>query len=261
MKHFLTSKLNIYLTSILVTGFLFSACEEDSGEPANVIGNLQLISDANLGQVIADGNGMALYFFSNDADGNSACQGGCLDAWPVFHAENLQIPSGLSSADFATITRGDGSMQTTYKGWPLYYFAQDQNAGDVKGEAVNDIWFVAKPDYTVMIANQPVTAGGTATKYLVDEEGNTLYYFTPDGSDVSNCTGQCLVNWPKFFEDETIILPSIMNVSDLGTFTRSDGEGDQFSYQGAPLYYFIQDAERGETKGEGVNSVWFVQQP
>ncbi|MGE7766900.1 hypothetical protein [Peribacillus sp. NPDC096540] len=28
-------------------------------------------------------------------------------------------------------------------------------------------------------------------KYLADQEGITLYYFTKDDSSVSNCNGQC----------------------------------------------------------------------
>lgn len=250
---------NTWIT-IIFFSMILSGCDDNGGEPVDTTGNLQVNSDAVLGQIITDGNGMTLYFFSNDADGTSACQGGCLDAWPVFHADNLQVPSALSTADFGTITRGDGTMQTTYKGWPLYYFAQDQNPGDTNGEGVNDIWFVAKPDYTLMIANQAVTSGGSATKYLVDDVGNTLYFFTPDETNVSNCTDGCLANWPAFFEDETVV-PSTITAADLATFTRTDGEGDQLSYQGAPLYYFIQDTQRGDTNGEGVNSVWFVQQP
>jgi predicted lipoprotein with Yx(FWY)xxD motif len=34
------------------------------------------------------------------------------------------------------ITRADGSLQTTYKGWPLYYFSKDAGPGDLKGENV-----------------------------------------------------------------------------------------------------------------------------
>src|SRR5450756_2270499 len=38
--------------------------------------------------------------------------------------------------------RTDGSVQVTYDGWPLYYWAQDAAAGDVSGQAVNGVWWV-----------------------------------------------------------------------------------------------------------------------
>ncbi|MCR4308686.1 MAG: hypothetical protein NUW14_01475 [Deltaproteobacteria bacterium] len=38
-----------------------------------------------------------------------------------------------------------GKRQTTYKGWPLYYFAGDKAPGDVLGHAVGNVWFVVNP--------------------------------------------------------------------------------------------------------------------
>ena len=43
------------------------------------------------------------------------------------------------------ITMGDGIKQTTYKGRPLYYFANDVAAGDMNGEGVNTVWHVIYP--------------------------------------------------------------------------------------------------------------------
>ncbi len=48
--------------------------------------------------------------------------------------------------DPATITRDDGSKQVTYKGLPLYRFAQDAAPGDTKGDGfANGLWAAAKP--------------------------------------------------------------------------------------------------------------------
>ena len=48
--------------------------------------------------------GRTLYFFTNDADGASACEGGCEAAWPVFNAEDLTVGEGLEVTDFGSIT-------------------------------------------------------------------------------------------------------------------------------------------------------------
>ncbi len=100
-----------------------------------------------------DGKGNTLYLFANDVTGDSKCTGGCLNTWPIFYQEKIAVSSGLNSSDFGTITRDDGKEQTTYKGWPLYYFSSDVNPGDAKGEGVIKAWFIAKP-YTVFIANK-----------------------------------------------------------------------------------------------------------
>jgi predicted lipoprotein with Yx(FWY)xxD motif len=210
--------------------------------------NVKLASDATLGNVLTDSEGMTLYFFTKDVKGTSVCEGGCLQAWPVFYEETIKPGDGLDATDFATITRADGTKQTTYKGWPLYYFAQDAIAGDVKGENVNKVWFVAKPDYTLMLANNDI-------QYLSDINGMTLYYFTVDGTDVSNCNGGCLAAWPEFYTS-TIVVPSALNKSDFKTITRSDGKS-QLSYKGQPMYYYVQDVARGDNKGRGVGEKWY----
>ena len=75
------------------------------------------------------------------------------------------------------------TKRTTYKGWPLYYFSSDVNPGDFKGEGVNNVWFVAKPDYSVFIADKD------NMKFIVDSKGKTLYDFAKDMPGVSNCRG------------------------------------------------------------------------
>jgi len=52
--------------------------------------------------------------------------------------------------------------------------------------------------------------------------GNTLYNFTRDTPGVSNCKGGCLKVWPVFYADN-IVAPSIINISDFGVMTNSEG--------------------------------------
>jgi predicted lipoprotein with Yx(FWY)xxD motif len=105
------------------------ACKKEDPLPSVDI----TIKDSSLGKILTDGYGKTLYFFTKDVAGTSACSGGCTDAWPIFSVENLRLDVGLTATDFATITRADGKKQVTYKGWPLYYYATDAIAGDVKG--------------------------------------------------------------------------------------------------------------------------------
>ena len=204
---------------------------------------------------LADSNGMTLYYFTLDTNGQSACYGDCEKAWPVYYEKSITVPSGLNADDFGSITRKGGKMQTTYKGWPLYYWAQDQKPGDMSGENFHGVWFILKvPPYTVMIGTQKPVGN-----YLTDGDGKTLYYFTKDSSGMSACSGDCIKNWPAFTAD-SFIIPSVMNASDFGTITRDDGTS-QVTFKGYPLYYFIRDKRRGQITGQGVGKVWYVVDP
>ena len=233
---------------------------------------VMLTTSATFGKVLTDSLGKSLYFFSLDADGKSACSGACVTAWPVFYAADLTLDSTLTAADFAVITRADGSKQNTYKGWPLYYYAGDAKAGDITGDKVQDIWYVAKPDYTVMIAKfqltgnkgtqykSDLTPGVEATQFITDAYGRTLYAFAPDKNGKNTYTKEDFSNnatWPIYELADITNVPSIVSKSDftkVTVFTKT-----QLAYKGWPLYYFGPDAQiRGNTKGVDVPSpgVW-----
>ncbi len=208
-----------------------------------------MLSAANY---LVDSKGLTLYMFASDVAGDSKCTGACLNAWPVFPQQNITVSSDLNASDFGTITRSDGTQQTTYRGWPLYYYSQDVNPGDTKGEGILKAWFVAKP-YTVFLADKDNMT------YLVDGNGNTLYTFAKDTPGVSNCNGACLNIWPVFYSGN-IVVPSLLNTSDFGSITNSAGS-KQTTYKQMPLYYYTNDTKRGDTNGQGVINAWFVAAP
>jgi len=121
------------------------------------------------------------------------------------------------------ITRSDGSKQTTFRGWPLYFFVGDAKAGDVKGEGVGNVWFVLREEpYSILLmSNAP---GPEPEPYLSDGTGRSLYQFfqdtagTASSDPVSACTVRCLVNWPIFLLDAAVV-PSRLATSDFTVFT------------------------------------------
>jgi predicted lipoprotein with Yx(FWY)xxD motif len=100
---------------------------------------------------------MTLYYFAKDSVGNSTAGTNVLVNWPIFNPIEFIVPSSLNTADFGRITRQDGKKQATFRGWPLYYFANDHATGDTLGQGVNDVWFVINPD-TFMIQPAKATA-------------------------------------------------------------------------------------------------------
>ena len=204
---------------------------------------------------LTDSKGMTLYYYTKDADGQSACYGGCAKAWPVFYTSTVTIPPSLDASDFGTITRTDGTMQTTYYGWPLYYWVNDKKPGDMTGEGVGKVWYIMKsPWYSVT-----VSTNAQLGNYLVDENGMALYWFTKDSVGQSACMGDCLKAWPAFTAT-SIVVPSALSVSDFGTIIRADGT-IQITYKGYPLYYWVNDKKRGDVTGQNVGKVWFVIDP
>lgn len=99
-----------------------------------------------IGKYLADFDGKTLYWFKNDSPGKSVCAGACIDKWPVFYREKAAAPKDIKADDFGTITRDDGKKQTTFRGYPLYYWINDKQPGDTTGHNVNNVWFVINPD-------------------------------------------------------------------------------------------------------------------
>ncbi len=220
---------------------------------AALLTSVILRNDPKLGDYLADNNGRTLYYFAKDADGKSACVGRCLEIWPSFHLTSATVGAGVDMEDFAVITGTDGNPQTTYYGWPLYYYSGDAAAGDVKGEGFNDLWYVAKPDYSVLLANKD------NANYLVDQAGRALYRSSKDEPNASNCTGVCAETWPPFFAVK-LVAPSFIDLARFGQFARPDKTA-QNSFDRAPLYYYARDAARGDTLGQGVNNAWSTIDP
>jgi hypothetical protein len=69
----------------------------------------------------------------------------CLEKWPIYYREAVAAPKDITAGDFGTITREDGKMQTTFRGYPLYYWVNDKQAGETNGQGVNNVWFVINP--------------------------------------------------------------------------------------------------------------------
>ncbi|MFN8346620.1 MAG: hypothetical protein U0X91_16575 [Spirosomataceae bacterium] len=250
------NSLKLLLIGLL---FVYSSCTKTDSTPAFDVA----LGQTSLGQVLTGENGKTLYFFTSDISGQSQCTGNCLTNWPVFYKENPSLGTNLVASDFTAITRADGTKQTAYKGWPLYYYAADTKAGDIGGEKVGNIWFVAKPGYSLFFANAQLvghdglnylsdyTVGTGKTIYLVDAAGRTLYGYAPDKKNTNTFTKSDFSNnavWPVAEIAVPTDLPGNLSASD---FTVIDVFGKkQLVFRGHPLYYFGQDnAVKGANKG------------
>ena len=104
---------------------------------------------------------MTLYVRTSDPAGGSSCTGGCATAWPpltVAAGTQALAGTGVSGA-LGTFARTDGSLQVTYNGHALYYYAADTKSGDTTGQGVGGIWFVAPVTGTGGAAPSPSATG------------------------------------------------------------------------------------------------------
>jgi predicted lipoprotein with Yx(FWY)xxD motif len=100
---------------------------------------------------------------------------------------------------------------------------------------------------------------GELGAYLTGPDGRTLYVFTRDVPDTSNCSGGCLNTWPPLLSEGAAVEGAAAASGTFGAIDRPEGE--QVTYNGAPLYYFAGDDAAGQTNGHLVGGVWFVARP
>jgi predicted lipoprotein with Yx(FWY)xxD motif len=145
------------LAGLLGLALATAACQTGgAGSPTAAAsadgGALVTVADSSqVGEHVIDADGRSLYVFLNDSPGESACDGGCLEAWPpasVADGAPLTAGEGIT-AELGTLERADGTLQLTLDGWPLYRYAADADPGEVAGEGVGGVWFVARPDGSV----------------------------------------------------------------------------------------------------------------
>jgi predicted lipoprotein with Yx(FWY)xxD motif len=214
-----------------------------------------------LGNFLTGPGGGTLYVFTRDVPNASNCVGDCISTWPPLLQEEDQSVSagGEVSGAFSYIDTPAGE-QVTFNGAPLYYFSGDSQPGDTNGNLIGGVWFVARPD-TASTAVVGVNGSGNSA-FLVGPTGETLYLFANDASAVSNCSGQCISNWPALTVPEGMD-PTAVDAATgaLDVITRTDNSSHQVTYDGRPLYYFAGDSVPGDTKGDGVGGVWSIARP
>lgn len=218
--------------------------------PADIV----VQQNAFVGAYLTDAAGRTLYTYGSDLPGDcestpvSRCEADCLVSWPIFSGGQRVLGAGLDDNAFGTITRGDGSTQVTYFGWPLYYYKTDLALGQLTGQGKAKTWHAAelKPQSVFIMKSGTV-------KYLADGTGRTLYVSAGDTSGgnedpVSNCSDSCLDSFTPFHDKHLNVVTSL-EPTDFSVFVRKGKGGLQLAYKGMPLYLSAADARSGDMHG------------
>ncbi len=103
-----------------------------------------------VGKVLVDPNGLTLYYFEKDQNGESTCYGACAEGWPPLRTEGApQAGEGAMAAKLGTTKRKDGTVQVTYDNRPLYTFVEDKKPGEDNGtdsKAFGAPWYPLHPN-------------------------------------------------------------------------------------------------------------------
>ncbi|MCB9587266.1 MAG: hypothetical protein H6718_17840 [Polyangiaceae bacterium] len=225
-----------------------------AGAPAETVGSA---TSPFLGQYLTDAGGITLYTYGSDVPGDcdhapvSGCVGDCLLSWPLFDADPRVLGAGLDDANFGSFLRADGARQTTYMGWPLYYYKNDTSPGLIAGQGKAKLWHAAE-----VIPPELVVLRNGSTKYLGDRWGFAFYAYAADelgsgGADpVAKCAGSC-ASQAKPVRGKQLSHVTSLAESDFSVFT-SPGVGQQLAYKGIPLYYSTADKQPGDLAGVNV---------
>jgi predicted lipoprotein with Yx(FWY)xxD motif len=152
------------LAIFAVAALSLAGCGSDDGETTTepeappeeeASGPTLDLATTDLGEVLVDEDGMTLYMFVPDQkqDGTPTCYDDCAESWPALEGE-ASAGDGIDESLLGTAEREDGTLQVTYNNLPLYHFSGDENAGDINGQGLSDVWWV------VDAAGDPIMNGG-----------------------------------------------------------------------------------------------------
>jgi predicted lipoprotein with Yx(FWY)xxD motif len=111
--------------------------------------------ETDIGSLLTDSDGLTLYVFDADTDGEPTCTDSCAEEWPPLVAENIETHGELD-IDATSIETADGT-QVTINGRPVYRYAGDSAPGDTNGQGIGGIWWALDVD-----GNPISTTGGGA---------------------------------------------------------------------------------------------------
>jgi predicted lipoprotein with Yx(FWY)xxD motif len=246
--------------------------DHTSGRPALGVPTVQTETSPN-GIVLSSPTAVGVrtvYALTADPAGShmTTCTGQCAAVWPPLLTSRRAVAgTGVERSGLGAIRRPDGTLQVTFRGHPVYFFAFDLGAGApaglTNGEYLIDAaafgnWYTVLPQGTpnpgtTTVGSEP--AGGKTILSITagfTHATASLYAFSADSATASKCTGQCAVIWPPVLTTAPPAAAGGANGSMLGSIARPDGTF-QVTYNGHPLYFFSKDLTSG-TKGNGITA-------
>ena len=149
-------------TLAVLAALALSACGSTSSHAksggASRTNTVSLASVSGFGKVLVNSKGFALYSPAQEKGGTIRCTGSCTSIWLPLTTKGT--PSAPAGVELGTVMRPDGKTQVTFKGKPLYRFAEDSSPKSVSGNGLSDnfggksfTWHVASPGKTATVSS------------------------------------------------------------------------------------------------------------
>jgi len=128
-----------------------SSTTSKAAAPAPAAGAAPVVTakSSSLGTFLVDSKGRTLYLWDADKGSMSTCNGACTSEWPPLTTKVApKAGTGVKASLLGTSKRSDGTLEVTYAGHPLYYFAGDSSAGQTTGQGNGSFgapWWVVSP--------------------------------------------------------------------------------------------------------------------
>jgi len=120
-----------------------------SSTPPLVTGTVVTTGESEFGVMLFDDRGQAIYLFDRERTSTPDCYDQCAAAWPPVVTDGAPQAGGAADpALLGTTLRTDGSVQVTYAGHPLYFYA-NEGPGEVLCHNVflnGGLWLVVTPE-------------------------------------------------------------------------------------------------------------------
>jgi predicted lipoprotein with Yx(FWY)xxD motif len=115
---------------------------------------------------------MTLYHLSGEQNGKFICtSSACVGVWHPLIAPSSGAPSG-EVGSLGTVKRPEGTVQVTYKGTPLYTFAQDKQSGETNGQGIKDVG-----TWSVITASPTTTPPSTSSSSAPEKSSGGGYAY------------------------------------------------------------------------------------
>ena len=140
---------------------------------------------------------------------------------------------------------------------PMMPAPMDNQVSTAADEPINDPAAPAAGQTEADSQHPPLPASGEVTLNVVsggwvlaNDRGLTLYTFSQDSPNQSNCTGTCAGKWPPVVAREDAVAIDNFSLVERGDGTR------QWAYHGKPLYWWTGDRKPGDMTGDRMGGVW-----
>jgi predicted lipoprotein with Yx(FWY)xxD motif len=228
---------------------------------------LTSISVNGFPDILADSTG-TLYVLSTEHAGVLHCKGACLATW-----RPVEVPSSTKTVKVSSkakvrgkvgfVKRTSTEKQVTYNGYPLYTYAADKNAVQVKGASLaadGGRWYLVHAagttNATTSFQAQLQAANITGFSGVLEANTSLTYYVLSDEvGGTLHCTGQCLSSWPPLLVGSATTAAEVSLGAGvdgkIGFVTRSATQ-KQVTFNSYPVYTFSGDTGPNQSNGQGI---------